>query len=445
MKDSYLNFSHSQLGKSLFSVLGLTIPPKLARYKLGDALVKLSILISHEKHLDKIKACFVESEVSVASQSSTNTHHKAQALIFDATDISSPEQLLQCHEFFHQQLGNLASNGRIIVLGRVINSDMGIEEAAAQRALVGIVKSIAKEVGRRGCTANLVYTNEVCEKIIASPLRFFISDKSTFVSGQIVTADWVANEHSLQEWQQPLKGKTALVTGANRGIGAAIAQILAANGATVIGLDVPQAKDALTNQMTAINGQSILLDVTANDAASQIKQQLTQPLDIVVHNAGITRDKTLKRMSEQQWQSVIDINLSSVANINNFFLSNDCLSPQAKIICVASISGIAGNVGQVNYAASKSGIIGLVESTAQKLKQQDAQITINAVAPGFIETEMTAKIPLMTRHFGRRLCSLSQGGLPSDVAHTIAFLASPNAQSINGNTIRVCGQNIMGA
>lgn len=445
MKDSYLDFSHSKFGKSLFSVLGLPIPPKLARYKQGDALVKLSILVSHEKYLDIIKTCFVESDVSVASQSSTNVQQKAQALIFDATDISSPEQLIQCHGFFHRQLGNLANNGRIIILGSAINSDMSAEEASAQRALVGIVKSIAKEVGRRGCTANLVYANEVCEKIIASPLRFFISEKSSYVSGQVVTTDSIANGYSLQTWQQPLKGKTALVTGASRGIGAAIANILAADGATVIGLDIPQAKDALTNQMSAINGKLILLDVTANDAASQIKQHLTQPLDIVVHNAGITRDKTLKRMSEQQWQSVVDINLSSVANINSYFLRNDCLSPQAKIICVASISGIAGNVGQVNYAASKSGIIGLVESTAQKLKQQDAQITINAVAPGFIETEMTAKIPLMTRHFGRRLCSLSQGGLPSDVAHTIAFLASPNAQSINGNIIRVCGQNIMGA
>ena len=445
MKDSYLDFSHSKFGKSVFSVLGLTIPPKLARYKNGNSLVKSSIVLSREKHLAAIKACFVESDVSVVTRSSSNADLKSQALIFDATGISSPEQLVECHEFFHQQLGNLASNGRIIVLGCVNKPDMTIEEAAAQRALVGIVKSIAKEVGRRGCTANLIYTSKVCEKIIASPLRFFISDKSTFVSGQIVTADWVANEHSLQEWQQPLKGKTALVTGASRGIGAAIAQVLAADGATVIGLDIPQAKDALTNQMTAINGQSLLLDVTADDVASQIKQQLTQPLDIVVHNAGITRDKTLKRMSEQQWQSVIDINLSSVANMNSYFLSNDCLSPQAKIICVASISGIAGNVGQVNYAASKSGIIGLVESTAQKLRDQNAQITINAVAPGFIETEMTAKIPLMTRHFGRRLCSLSQGGLPSDVAHTIAFLASPNAQSINGNTVRVCGQNMMGA
>ena len=445
MKDSYLDFSHSKFGKSLFSVFGLTIPPKLARYKNGDSLVKSSIVLSREKHIAVIQACFVDSDVSVVSKSSTNVHSKPQALIFDATDISSPQQLVQCYEFFHQQLGNLASNGRIVVLGRVIKFDMSIEEAAAQRALVGIIKSIAKEVGRKGATANLIYTSKVCENIIASPLRFLISDKSTFVSGQILTADLVSDEHSLKEWQQPLNGKTALVTGASRGIGAAIARILAADGATVIGLDVPQAKDALAEQMTAINGQSILLDVTANDAAEQIKQHVTQPLDIVVHNAGITRDKILKRMTEQQWQSVVDINLSSVANMNSYFLSNDCLSPQAKIICVASISGIAGNVGQVNYAASKSGIIGLVESTAHKLKQQDAQITINAVAPGFIETEMTAKIPLMTRHFGRRLCSLSQGGLPSDVAHTIAFLASPNAQSINGNTIRVCGQNIMGA
>ena len=150
MKDSYLDFSHSKFGKSLFSVFGLTIPPKLARYKSGDSLIKSSIVLSREKHLAVIQACFVDSDVSVVSKSSTNVHSKPQALIFDATDISSPQQLVQCYEFFHQQLGNLASNGRIVVLGRVIKFDMSIEEAAAQRALWESLNPLPRKLGERG-------------------------------------------------------------------------------------------------------------------------------------------------------------------------------------------------------------------------------------------------------------------------------------------------------
>lgn len=441
VKDSYLNFSHSKFGQIVFSVLGLTTPPRLLRHKSGDLLVKKSIILNRDEHLVAVQNCFPESHLSLASKIS----EKTQALIFDATHITTIEQLNECHEFFSQQLKNLLPNGRIVILGKKITHEMTISQTCAQRALVGIVKSIAKEVGRQGSTANLVYTTNMTTANIGAPARFFISDKSTYISGQVIVADLKTQDYLILSWEKPLQGKTALVTGASRGIGAAIAQVLANDGANVIGLDIPSAKEALAHQMKKLNGQSILLDVTDSDAAAQIAKAITQPLDIVVHNAGITRDKTLKRMSQQQWQSVIDINLTSVAHINDHLLAHQCFSPQAKIVCVASISGIAGNVGQANYAASKSGIIGLVEATAQQFDKTGANITINAVAPGFIETEMTAKIPLMTRHFGRRLCSLSQGGLPEDVANTIAFLASPNAQSINGNTLRVCGQNLMGA
>lgn len=442
MKDGYLNFSHSKVGKTLFSILGLTVPPKLARYSEGKELVKTSILVNDRTNLVAIQQCFPESNISVVDEASSA---KVEGLVFDATSITTPQQLVGCHEFFNQQLGKLTTNGRIVIIGSAIDHTMSVEMAASQRALVGIVKSIAKELGRKGCSANVLYAKQVSEQTIAAPLRFLMSDKSTYVSGQVIAAGEVTSEFELSQWHKPLAGKTALVTGASRGIGAAIASTLAADGAQVIGLDIPQAKAALEQHMSELGGQSILLDVTASDAPQQLASALDKPLDIVVHNAGITRDKTLKRMSTAQWQSVVDINLGAVANINQHFFQHEVFAPQAKIVCVASISGIAGNVGQVNYAASKAGIIGLVEATAQQLQVNDADITINAVAPGFIETEMTAKIPLMTRHFGRRLCSLSQGGLPQDVANTIAFLASPNAQAINGNTIRVCGQNLMGA
>jgi len=438
MKDSYLNFSHSSFGKKLFSILGLTIPPELTRYRQYDPLVKDSIILSSPNNRMLFDECFPESKLTINEESSD----LAGGLIFDATDIKTPSQLNDCYEFFTQQLKQLSNNGKILIVGLTITPKMSTLQACAQRALMGLVKSLAKEVGRKGVTANLIYTSRLSATSLAASSRFLLSNKSAFISGQIInTTD---NAFVMQSWDKPLQGKTALVTGASRGIGAAIAKALARDGATVIGLDRPQEEDALLQQMANINGQSLLLDITDNGAAEKISNALTAPLDILIHNAGITRDKTIKRMSKEQWQSVIDINLISVAKINEYFFTNDRFSSQAKIVCVSSISGIAGNVGQVNYAASKAGIIGLVESTALQLKNKGENITINAVAPGFIETEMTAKIPLITRNLGRRMCSLSQGGLPDDVAQAIAFLSSPNAQNVSGNTIRVCGQSIIG-
>jgi 3-oxoacyl-[acyl-carrier protein] reductase len=157
-----------------------------------------------------------------------------------------------------------------------------------------------------------------------------------------------------------------------------------------------------------------------------------------VHNAGITRDKTLARMSDDQWDSVLAVNLESIERIN------EAIRESAKrIVCVSSVSGIAGNRGQVNYATSKAGVIGIVESLAEPLAKRQA--TINAVAPGFIETRMTAAMPLGTREAGRRMNSLAQGGLPVDVAETVAWFASPGSAGVNGNVVRVCGQSLIGA
>jgi 3-oxoacyl-[acyl-carrier protein] reductase len=163
--------------------------------------------------------------------------------------------------------------------------------------------------------------------------------------------------------------------------------------------------------------------------------------DIVVHNAGITRDRTLARMSEDEWDSVLAVNLESIERITAALV--DGLPRGGRIVCVSSVSGIAGNRGQANYATSKAGVIGVVDELAPMLAQR--QGTINAVAPGFIETRMTAAMPLATREAGRRMNSLAQGGLPVDVAETVAWLASPGSAGVNGNVVRVCGQSLIGA
>jgi 3-oxoacyl-[acyl-carrier protein] reductase len=225
-----------------------------------------------------------------------------------------------------------------------------------------------------------------------------------------------------------------------------MSQVLARDGAKVIGVDVPQAQDQLEKVMSELGGIALALDITADDAPQLLIDCCAQQdgkLQGIVHNAGITRDKMLSRMTQQQWQLLVDINIGSIQKINQAFLSTKMLDQGGRIVGVASISGIAGNLGQSNYAYSKSAVIGMVESMAPSCAERG--ITINAVAPGFIETKMTAAIPFATRQFGRRLCSLSQGGLPQDVAEVVAFYLSPQASGINGNIVRVCGQNIMGA
>jgi 3-oxoacyl-[acyl-carrier protein] reductase len=148
-------------------------------------------------------------------------------------------------------------------------------------------------------------------------------------------------------------------------------------------------------------------------------------------------------MKEGAWDAVLAVNLSSQLAVNDALLAEDVLRPNGRIIGVSSIAGIAGNNGQTNYGTSKAGVIGMVDAYAPVLAERGA--TINAVAPGFIETKMTAAVPLFIREAGRRMSSLSQGGQPVDVAETIAWYASPASAAVNGNVVRVCGQSLLGA
>jgi 3-oxoacyl-[acyl-carrier protein] reductase len=214
----------------------------------------------------------------------------------------------------------------------------------------------------------------------------------------------------------------------------------------VIGVDIPPSENELAAEMQAIGGVSLPLDITDTDAAERLRDfcaAQAPTLHAIVHNAGVTRDKMLAKMSPHQWDLLVKINLGAVQRINRVLLDTQLLDDGGRIVGVASISGIAGNVGQTNYGFSKAAVIGEVESLAEKCAARG--ITINGVAPGFIETQMTAAIPFVTRQMGRRLSSLGQGGLPVDVAEVIGFYLSPQAAGINGNMVRVCGQSLLGA
>jgi 3-oxoacyl-[acyl-carrier protein] reductase len=291
----------------------------------------------------------------------------------------------------------------------------------------------------------LVHVEPGAEENMESTLGFLLSSKSAYVDAQVVRIG-PGQVETPADWEKPLAGKLALVTGASRGIGESIAETLARDGAQVVCLDVPQQGDALAEVANRIGGETLQLDITADSAPGAIVEHVRERhggVDIVVHNAGVTRDRTLGRMDEDQWDMVLAINTSAQERINDALLDGDTLRANGRIVSVSSQSGIAGNAGQTNYATSKAAVIGMVESMAPVVAGRPA--TINAVAPGFIETQMTAAMPTFTREAGRRLNSMSQGGLPIDVAETITWMASPASGGVNGNIVRVCGQSLLGA
>ncbi|MFI0898562.1 3-oxoacyl-ACP reductase [Streptomyces sp. NPDC020983] len=356
-------------------------------------------------------------------------------IVVDATGVDGPGALAGLHRSLHPLARSLAPCGRVVVLGGR-PQDGGFARAAAQQALEGFVRSFGKEIGR-GCTVNLVRLAPDAEP--GPALDFLLSPRSAYVSGQVVE---VAAAPAAPAAEGP---RTALVTGAARGIGAAVAETLAHGGASVVLLDVPQAGEALARLAARLGGTALTLDITAPDAGERIAAALPAGLDVLVHNAGITRDRKLANMAADRWDAVIDVNLGSVLRTTAALLDAGAVADHARIVGTASIAGIAGNVGQTNYAASKAGIIGWVRALAADAELRGRGITANAVAPGFIETAMTAAVPLVIREAGRRMNSLGQGGRPVDVAETVSWLAARGSGGINGQVVRVCGQSLLGA
>lgn len=370
---------------------------------------------------------------------------RVDAMVFDATGIDEVDGLRALYDFFHPWLGRLNKCGRVVVLGRAPEHAKSASQAAAAAALEGFVRSVAKEVGRKGSTGQLVYVDHGAEARVAPVLRFLLSARSAFVTAQPLR---VSNEVDGEEAPstRPLEGKVALVTGAARGIGAATAALLAAEGAHVVVLDRPADDGPASRVAKEVGGSTLLVDITDEDAPTRIAGTLKERfggVDIVIHNAGVTRDKTLARMKPGLWDMTLDINLGAVVRITEELLSSGTLRDGGRIICLSSVSGIAGNVGQTNYGASKAGIVGYVRHLAPTLA--DRGISVNAIAPGFIETRLTSAMPVAIREGARRLSALGQGGQPQDVGEALTFLSSPGARGITGAVLRVCGGALVGA
>ncbi len=459
MSDRYAQIANAPFVGSFVKTAGLPVPVELERHSPGDPVIRGRVLLgaapggrlaepvarvlasagaeSATELRDDLRGAAAAAglDAAVWNPDTAAADESFKALVFDATGIASTGDLGELRAFFGATIRRVERSGRVIVLGTPPGDCAAAGEAVAQRALEGFTRSVAKEV-RRGATGQLMLVEPGAEDGLESTLRFLLSPRSAYVSGQVVRVGR-AGSPPVSDWDRPLDGRVALVTGASRGIGAAIAATLARDGAHVVGLDVPDLGE----------GMELALDVTDPEAPNTIASHLAREhggADVIVHNAGITRDKTLGRMDEERWDSVIAVNLTAPERVTAALLEHEgALKDAARIVCVSSISGIAGNAGQANYATSKAGVIGLVGTLAPTAAERGA--TVNAVAPGFIETEMTARMPLATREVGRRMNSLSQGGLPVDVAETIGWLASPASGGVNGNVVRVCGQSLLGA
>lgn len=451
MSDLLTRLNRNRATAALVKALGLPNPALLMREAGPYA----------ERPLDGKRALLCRSSGGFAADALRAALERAGAEVFealpddlapaavvamDATGCRTPGDFGLLYDAFHPIMRRIAKNGRVLVLAADPAKAASPAQAAVARGVEGFVRSLAKELGGKGSIANLVLADPAAIDRLDGPVRFFCGPQSTYVTGQVVHLTPMVAPPAALPAAKALAGKVALVTGAARGIGRATAERLAQEGATVVGLDVQGAADDLHETCLKTGGVALMLDISASDAPARLCNFLAERfggVDIVVHNAGITRDRTLANMKRQLWDAVINVNLAAVMAIDEQLLARGVLRDGGRVVCLSSVSGVAGNFGQTNYAASKAALIGYVAAQAPRLAARG--ICINAIAPGFIETAMTDDMPFMTREVGRRLNSLKQGGQPRDVAELAAFLSTPGAYGISGDTIRVCGQGLIGA
>ena len=398
MSDRYLDFANSGVGGWLTGALGLPRPTPLRRRAEAGAGMVGPLLLG-PAHGEEGNGRLAATLGRLAGASGQKTHAEWSpdvrygGLVFDASAYADTASAQGLYRFFYQAIRSVAEHGRIVVIGMPPELMADAEGEAIQRGLEGFVRSLAKEA-RRSIAVHLLYVAPGAEDAAESTLAFLLSPRAAYVSGQPI-------------------------------------RVSAAEGLSALA--------------TELGVETLALDITAPDAAETLMADARARggYDVVIHNAGITRDRTIARMEPREWDSVMAVNLTAPLAITRTLVEGGGLRPNGRIVAVSSLSGIAGNMGQSNYALSKAAWIGAVRRLAPQMAEQG--LTINAVAPGFIETQMTAAIPFAIREAGRRMNSMGQGGHPADVAETIAWLADPASGGVNGQVVRVCGQSLLGA
>jgi len=251
------------------------------------------------------------------------------------------------------------------------------------------------------------------------------------------------NEKGLENSPNSLKGKVALITGSSQGIGKAIALALAKEGCNIVVNDIEPAKEQAEKfveelKASGVDAMVVLADVSKFEDCKEMSEEVKgkfEKVDILVNNAGITKDRTLKKMTPEEWNPVINVNLTGIYNVTHNILP---LIPEGgRIISISSVVAFGGNFGQCNYSATKAGIIGFTKSLAKEVGKH--KITVNAIAPGFIKSKMTEKIPVLMLDKVLDIISFKEMGMPEDVANLAVFLASDKAKYISGQVIKVDG------
>lgn len=474
MSDFFLSLSRSQFARTVVKQTGIPIPlpQNLKRQRAPWSHATLSgkkitlggpgfnLLKSQGDSSSSVEgdlaAIILGAGATIVSDSTS-----IDGVLFDATELSSPADLKALYDYFHPIIGKLNPCAHLLLVGR--HRPNFPVAAASQEALSGFVRSLAKELGSRGITVNLIVLppgeSLTHHADISGVVRYFLSDHSSFVTGQVLFVSEPAPGAAVlkqHKFENLLEDRTILVTGAAQGIGAAISRRIASEGAKVILLDRPQELTALEGLAREIHGMPLPIDLLQAGAVATTVKKLREmaPIHGVVHNAGITKDKTLFKMSVSKWEAVIKLNFEIPMAMTDMMMGPDhdfVCAKDASFVFLSSVSGLAGNPGQTNYSASKAGLIGYAESMAYSGVQalsgflnQGRRERYNCVAPGFIETRMTEAMPLAVREVARRFNSLKQAGQADDVAQGVAFLLSDASSCINGQTIRVCGQNFLG-
>ncbi|MGC9541646.1 SDR family oxidoreductase [Streptomyces sp. UG1] len=401
MADRYLSFTGTAPGRFLNRRLGLPQPAALRRWSPEHPALKGDRLL--------LTAGKSDLDLADAGLDLTPSSERPAAVLLDATGVRDVETLAEVHAALHPVLRSVADSGRVVVLGAPLDP-ADHHQAAVQQALEGFTRSLGKEIGR-GRTVNLVRLTDA--RAAGSTLRFLLSPKSAYVSGQVVEvgpADWT--DGTTDDTQaapdvpdRPLTGRTALVTGAARGIGEAVAETLARDGARVVVLDVPQAERDARRVADRLGGTALALDITAPDAGERIAQALPDGLDVLVHNAGITRDRRLVNMPAERWSSVLDVNLASVLRTTDALLASGTLRRGGRIVATASTtSRRPGIAARSNAYAARASLTGSASQSAARSKNPSPS------CPGTEQQELSARVAHPSGRWSIRSRDLTEEG-----------------------------------